>query len=85
MHNFWGHLSTITIHKWRVMKLCFRCGLYKQGLKHDLSNILLLNLFRVSAIFKGTAARLIVKRNYMVTLWAGCITKAEILIIGNTG
>ena len=37
MHNFWGHLSTITIHKWRVMKLCFRCGLYKQGLKHDLS------------------------------------------------
>lgn len=37
MHNLWGHFKTITIHKWRVMMLCFRCGLYRQGLKHDLS------------------------------------------------
>lgn len=37
MHNAWGHFLTITKHKWIVMKLCFRCGLYKQGLLHDLS------------------------------------------------
>lgn len=37
MGNFWGHLTTITRHKYRVTKLCFRCGLYKQGLLHDLS------------------------------------------------
>lgn len=32
-----GHFVTITTHKIKVMKLCFRCGLYKQGLLHDLS------------------------------------------------
>lgn len=33
----WGHLKTITKHKWMVMKYCFRIGLYKQGILHDLS------------------------------------------------
>ena len=32
-----GHFKTITKHKWKVMKLCFRIGLYKQGLLHDMS------------------------------------------------
>ncbi len=31
------HLKTINHHKWLVMKYCFRAGLYKQGLLHDLS------------------------------------------------
>ncbi len=35
--NFWGHFYTINLHKIRVMKNCFRVGLYKQGLLHDLS------------------------------------------------
>ncbi|MCC8016996.1 MAG: DUF5662 family protein [Lachnospiraceae bacterium] len=35
--NFWGHLRTINHHKWLVMKACFRVGLYRQGLLHDLS------------------------------------------------
>lgn len=37
MKKLWGHFSTITKHKIKVTKLCFRCGLYKQGLLHDLS------------------------------------------------
>lgn len=37
IHSILGHLHTINLHKWRVMKLCFRCGLIKQGLTHDLS------------------------------------------------
>lgn len=37
MKRLWGHFSTITRHKWKVTKLCFRCRLYKQGLLHDLS------------------------------------------------
>lgn len=37
MNRFWGHLKTITRHKWNVMLLCFRIGLYKRGLLHDLS------------------------------------------------
>ena len=32
-----GHLKTINEHKLLVMKHCFRIGLYKQGLLHDLS------------------------------------------------
>lgn len=35
--NFWGHFKTIHKHKFKVMELCFKCGLYKQGLLHDLS------------------------------------------------
>lgn len=37
MNKLWGHFSTITNHKIEVGKLCFRCGLYKQGILHDLS------------------------------------------------
>ncbi|EOS21836.1 hypothetical protein C806_03977 [Lachnospiraceae bacterium 3-1] len=33
----WQHFKTITNHKILVMKGCFRVGLYKQGLLHDLS------------------------------------------------
>ena len=35
--NIWGHFKTITTHKLRVMRHCFACGLYRQGLAHDLS------------------------------------------------
>ena len=37
MNRFYCHLSTITRHKIKVTFLCFRCGLYAQGIKHDLS------------------------------------------------
>lgn len=33
----WQHFKTITKHKLMVMVYCFRIGLYKQGLLHDLS------------------------------------------------
>ncbi len=32
-----AHLRTINRHKREVMKLCFKAGLYKQGLLHDMS------------------------------------------------
>ena len=32
-----NHLKTINKHKYYVTMLCFKCGLYKQGLLHDLS------------------------------------------------
>ena len=35
--NLKGHFSTITHHKMLVMKTCFKVGLYRQGLLHDLS------------------------------------------------
>lgn len=36
-YNGWRHFLTITHHKCLVMGYCFRVGLYKQGLLHDLS------------------------------------------------
>ncbi len=33
--HIWGHFKTITSHKLLVMKYCFACGLYAQGLAHD--------------------------------------------------
>lgn len=33
----WQHFKTINHHKFLVMKGCFRVGLYRQGLLHDLS------------------------------------------------
>lgn len=32
-----AHFRTITTHKLLVMRYCFQCGLYRQGLLHDLS------------------------------------------------
>ncbi len=36
-NNAWHHFVTITEHKCLVMMNCFRVGLFKQGLLHDLS------------------------------------------------
>ena len=35
--DFFGHLRTINHHKMLVTKTCFKVGLYKQGILHDLS------------------------------------------------
>ena len=35
--RFFGHLKTVTKHRRLVRKHCFRLGLYRQGLMHDLS------------------------------------------------
>ena len=37
IQKFFGHLKTINKHRREVRKLCFKCGLYWQGLTHDLS------------------------------------------------
>ena len=35
--HIWEHFKTITKHKLMVMKYCFKIGLYRQGMLHDLS------------------------------------------------
>ncbi|MDO4437928.1 MAG: DUF5662 family protein [Eubacteriales bacterium] len=35
--RFFGHIKTVSIHKYYVAQGCFRLGLYKQGLLHDMS------------------------------------------------
>ena len=50
----WKHFCTITYHKYLVAKGCFRVGLYKQGLLHDMSKYSWTE-FRVGAkYFQGT-------------------------------
>ena len=39
-HNAWSHFCTITQHKLLVMRYCWRVGLYRQALAHDLSKYL---------------------------------------------
>ena len=37
IQRFFGHLHTVNTHRFLVMKMCFYCGMYRQGLTHDLS------------------------------------------------
>ena len=47
------HLSTIRRHRKEVRKNCFACGLYKQGLLHDLSKYSLAELKPSITYFTG--------------------------------
>lgn len=48
-----GHLKTITHHKLLVMKYCFRAGLYRQGLLHDLSKYMPSEFFAGVKYYQG--------------------------------
>ena len=37
IHNFFGHLGTVMRHRHMVMIHCFKAGIIKRGLLHDLS------------------------------------------------
>lgn len=52
--HFKGHLTTITRHKLIVMQLCFRVGLYSQGLRHDLSKYTPTELLVGARFYQGT-------------------------------
>lgn len=49
----WKHFSTITRHRNIVMRMCFRIGLYKQGLLHDLSKYSWTEFSRGCRYFQG--------------------------------
>ena len=51
--RFKGHLSTINAHKKQVMKNCFRAGLYRQGLMHDLSKYSPVEFIKGVKYFQG--------------------------------
>lgn len=54
MGHLWGHFSTITAHKARVMKYCFKVGLYRQGLLHDLSKYGPVEFWKGVTYYQGT-------------------------------
>ena len=51
--RFFGHLCTITHHKFLVMSYCFRCGMFAQGLLHDLSKYAPSEFFPSVRYFQG--------------------------------
>lgn len=51
--RFFGHLSTINHHKSLVTSMCFKCGMYKQGLLHDLSKYSFQEFFPSVKYFQG--------------------------------
>ena len=79
MHKFFGHLHTINHHKRLVMKLCFRCGYYRQGLMHDLSK------YAPIEFFKAIAVRMRGIENKTDILPPGFIIKDVTAIIGSIG
>lgn len=48
------HFLTITKHRHKVMHYCFKCGLYKQGLLHDLSKYSFIEFFNGAKYYDGT-------------------------------
>ena len=54
--RFWGHLRTVRKHRRAVRKLCFKCGLYWQGLTHDLSKYSPTEFWNGVKYFTGTGS-----------------------------
>ena len=50
------HYKTIHHHKMLVMKHCFRCGLYWQGLTHDLSKLAPVEFWAGAKYWQGTCS-----------------------------
>ena len=52
--NAWKHFCTINAHRWRVLQGCFRIGLYRQGLTHDLSKYSPTEFWTGARYYQGT-------------------------------
>ena len=50
----WQHFKTITKHRFLVMAGCFRVGLYRQGLTHDLSKYTPTEFLNGAKYYQGT-------------------------------
>ena len=54
--RFFGHWKTIRTHRKIVRNLCFKCGLYWQGLTHDLSKYSPVEFWNGVKYFTGKAS-----------------------------
>lgn len=61
--NLIKHFNTITEHKLLVMKYCFKVGLYKQGLLHDLSKYSPSEFIPGVKYYQGTCSPNVGERN----------------------
>ena len=77
------HFKTITHHRHLVMGYCFKLGLYKQGLLHDLSKYAPVEFLVGCRYYQGDRSPNNAERQ--AYRWHGCITKDATNIILNTG
>ena len=86
LKNAVGHFYTITKHKKLVMEGCFKVGLYKQGLLHDMSKYTWQE-FKTGVIIciRAREAQMRRKENIWAIPRHGFIIKAEISIITSIG
>lgn len=60
--RFFGHLRTVHKHRAMVRKLCFKCGLYWQGLTHDLSKYSPVEFWNGVKFYTGTQSPHVAER-----------------------
>lgn len=60
--KFIEHLKTITKHKILVTGMCFKCGLFKQGLKHDMSKLSPVEFWPGVKFFQGNRSPITAER-----------------------
>lgn len=56
LNKFFGHLKTVNSHRRKVRKLCFKMGLYWQGITHDLSKYSPVEFINGVKFFTGKAS-----------------------------
>jgi len=81
----WLHFRTITRHKLLVMKYCFRIGLYKQGLLHDLSKYSPTEFLVGCKYYQGTRSPNNAEREATAYPCPGCTIREETDTILNIG
>lgn len=81
----WLHFKTITRHKLLVMHYCFRAGMYKQGLLHDLSKYAPVEFLVGCKYYQGTRSPNKQREKTLEYQLHGSITKGEINIILSIG
>ncbi|MGN0606051.1 MAG: DUF5662 family protein [Oscillospiraceae bacterium] len=52
--NIWGHFTTITKHRNKVVQHCFKAGIFMQGLGHDLSKYMPSEFIVGAKFYQGT-------------------------------
>ncbi len=79
------HLRTINHHKLLVMKGCFKVGLYRQGLMHDLSKYTPSEFLVGCKYYQGNRSPNNAEREATGVSRRGFITRDAISIITNIG
>ncbi len=60
--KLWKHFKTITKHKILVMQGCFKVGLFRQGILHDLSKYSPTEFFISAAYYQGSRSPIFAER-----------------------